>query len=886
MNHPFDAHKSKAFFQRYRTKFVVSGFVAVFVLGFLSSLALFGSGGSDVADGATPDTADVATTWTCSMHPQIRKSGPGSCPICGMDLIPVAKSVGGMRTLAVSPEAKALMSIQTSPVERRYVDHDVLMVGKVEYDETRLGHITAWIPGRLDRLYVDFTGIEIKQGHHMVYMYSEELYAAQEELIQASKFARARRRGTSLIDDGVDLVDLAREKLRLWGLTAVQIKAIEQQQKPSDHVTIYAPMSGVVVEKLRQEGDRVRVGDRIYTVADMTHLWVKLDAYESDLDWLRYGQRVTFTTEAYPGEEFNGLIAFIDPVLNKHTRTIKVRVNVPNPHAKLKPEMFVRGRVRAQIAGSGRVLTPNLAGKWISPMHPEIIKDKPGKCDVCGMPLVSTESLGYVSAETDTTTKPLVIPSTAPLVTGTRAIVYVELPSRPADVDTSFRALDVAVQDGDFKHVREAFAAFSSVLDRPYGESGTAYAKRVWNDLANRLSKDALAGQRATTPQAAEEILESLSKTMDEMHEQFAPPSQPTFEGREIVLGPRTKNHYLVKHGLQEGELVVTSGAFKIDSEIQIQAKPSMMTPEGGGGGGHAHGGHGGKKKAQKSQEMTLPPKFLDQVRELDAAYQQVSDVVTSADLAKIGAAFDGLGEALRGVDGKPLRGHPRMLWKEFAMLLGNDVAEGRDVKQMQDADRVYLLLKGHMRRVREQFKLSHHGHQRRVVTRIEVPAQFQQQLGKLWPTYLALQKAVAENDQSQARHAIASLQTVLAAVDDKSLSDDARGAWHKEHVNMVKLLNKLERAGDLKTLRAEFSPFSDEFGVLIQAFGFGDVGPMYQLQCSMALGNRGAIWFQSDDQTRNPYFGVGAGMFKCSTGVELISGDAKDPHKGHQHDE
>ncbi|MCH8046601.1 MAG: DUF3347 domain-containing protein [Planctomycetes bacterium] len=295
-----------------------------------------------------------------------------------------------------------------------------------------------------------------------------------------------------------------------------------------------------------------------------------------------------------------------------------------------------------------------------------------------------------------------------------------------------------------------------------------------------------------------------------------------------------------------------------------------MMTPEGGGGGGH------------KSHKMSVPRKFLAQVRDLDTAYQKVSDATEAKDLAKIRAAFNGLGEALRGVNSRPLTGHPRMLWKEFAMLLGNDVAEGRDVKQTREADRVYLLLKSHMRRVREQFR----PHQQRVVERIEVPARFQQQLGRLWPTYLELHAALAENSQSRARRAIADFKAALAAVDDKPLGDAARATWHEERAIVAESIEKLENAGDLKSLRTEMSPLSTEVSVLIRAFGFGDVGPMYELQCTMALGNRGAIWFQSDDQTRNPYFGVGDEMFKCSMGKELISGDFKAPHKGHQHHE
>ena len=176
----------------------------------------------------------------------------------------------------------------------------------------------------------------------------------------------------------------------------------------------------------------------------------------------------------------------------------KVRVNLANPTGKLKPEMFVKAVVRTAVASGGRVMDPELAGKWICPMHPEVVRAEQGACDVCEMDLVTTESQGYVALRADEAEKPLVIPATAPLVTGTRAIVYVEVPD-------------------------------------------------------------------------AEE---------------------PTYEGREIVLGPRAGDWYLVRSGLREGERVVTRGNFKIDSALQIRAKPSMMNPaRGAAASEHDHGG-------------------------------------------------------------------------------------------------------------------------------------------------------------------------------------------------------------------------------------------------------------------------------------------------------
>jgi len=279
-------------------------------------------------------------------------------------------------------------------------------------------------------------------------------------------------------------LEAARDKLRLLGLARAQIDKIESSGAPVTHITIYSPTGGIVIHKHATEGMYVDTGTPIYTIADLSRLWVKLDAYESDLPWIRYGQEVEFTTEAYPGEVFKGRISFIDPVLNAKTRTVKLRVNVDNTEGKLKPQMFARAIVRSRVAQGGRIMAPEMAGKWICPMHPAVVKTQAGSCDICGMDLVTTESLGYV---VDTPKEaPLVIPASAPLITGTRAVVYVQLPDK----------------------------------------------------------------------------------------------EKPTFEGREVTLGPRAGDHYLIKEGLAEGELVVTKGNFKIDSALQIQAKPSMMSAE------------------------------------------------------------------------------------------------------------------------------------------------------------------------------------------------------------------------------------------------------------------------------------------------------------------
>ena len=444
------------------------------------------------------DSEQGQTWWTCSMHPEVRLPKPGICPKCPMELITVTSSAGDVdeRQISFSEAAVKLMEIETTAVERKFVTTEIRVAGKIDYDETRVKHITAWVPGRIDRLYVDFTGITVSKDDHMVELYSPELISAQAELLQAVKAVRnINETSSELITGSISAtLEAAREKLRLLGLKKEQIEEIENTGKPVDHITIYAPMGGIVIHKNATEGMYVETGTPIYTVADLSRLWMKLDAYESDLPWIRYGQKVEFTTEAYPGEVFKGQISFIDPVLNSKTRTVKLRVNVDNSEGKLKPEMFVRAVVRSQVADSGKVMAAEMAGKWICPMHPAVVKTEAGDCDICGMDLVTTESLGYV---VDTPKEaPLVIPATAALVTGTRSVVYIQVPG---------------------------------------GE-------------------------------------------------------KPTYEGREIVLGARAGDYYIVKSGLAEGEVVVTNGNFKIDSALQIQAKPSMMNPEGGMIPGHDHG--------------------------------------------------------------------------------------------------------------------------------------------------------------------------------------------------------------------------------------------------------------------------------------------------------
>ncbi len=739
-------------------------------------------------------TAEVKTWWTCSMHPEIRLPKPGLCPKCRMKLIPVrdqlSGEMAGMRQFTISENAKALMDVETAMVERKFVTAQIRMVGKVEYDETRLAYLTAWVPGRLDRLYVDYTGVSVNKGDHMVYLYSPELLSAQEELLQAIQAVQnVKDSGSEIIREvTAGTLVAAREKLRLWGLNPEQIEKIEEQKTVSDHITIYAPTSGIVIHRSAQLGMYVKTGTRIYTIADLSHVWVKLDAYESDLMWLRYGQEIEFTVVSYPGELFRGTISFIDPVLNPTTRTIKIRVDVPNPDGRLKPEMFVHAVVRANVAAGGKVMDPKLAGKWICPMHPSVVKDEPGKCDICEMPLVETESLGYISAYPDISEKPLVIPVSAALVTGTRAIVYVELTDK------------------------------------------------------NKF----------------------------------------TYEGREIVLGPRAGDYYLVRSGLKEGELVVTMGNFKIDSALQIQAKPSMMTPEGGGGaGGHQHGeAEKPKTGAATKAVMRLPSPFQRQLNAVLSAGDEVKKTLKDKDLEKIKDAFIGLGQAIEAVDMKLIKGHTHMLWVEMSMRLTNDVVEGKDIKTLREAERIVESLKTNIASLQTKFGLSYTTHPK--VIKIVNP-EFRSQLEGVFKGYFAMHKTLVEDQFDEAIAGVSKIKEALAGVDMKLLFDEDHQTWMRQVAALEKILSDASGAEDIELLRESFATLSEEMFVVGRQFGPPGESTLYQLKCPMAFSGSGATWLQQDKDTRNPY--LGSAMLQCGDVVDVIRPANDKNIGGHQHD-
>ena len=474
-----------------RNRLVLAGLAlgAAFFLGFLARGAGGGAGDPHAA-GDQAAAAAAPTVWTCSMHPQFQLPAPGECPICFMDLIPLVddgREGLGPRDLVLSANAVALAEIQTAPVERWFVARAVSLVGKIVVDETRQRVISARVPGRIERLHIDFTGRSVRRGEKLADIYSPELYRARAELLAAREAAARGEPGAAANLAAVH------QRLRLWDLEPDAVAAAD-----GERITITAPSAGTVVRRDAVEGAYVATGAPLLAIADLGRVWVELAAFERDLPWLAVGQTAAFTVAALPGELFTGDVVFIDPLLDERTRSVRVRLDADNRDGRLRPGMLARGEVQAELTAAGG-LREGRAGEEA----------------------------------------PLVVPATAPLLTGRRAVVYVRLP----------------------------------------GE-------------------------------------------------------EPHFQGRDVVLGPRAGDWFPVREGLAEGERVVVHGAFKLDSALQIQARPSMMLPE---------------PPAAEPELPDIPPCYANMAPRVVATYLPLAAALAADDAAGAAAAAAALGEVFGG---------------------------------------------------------------------------------------------------------------------------------------------------------------------------------------------------------------------------------------------
>ena len=313
--------------------------------------------GHDHSNDTVASGQQQQTTWTCSMHPQVRQDEPGQCPICGMDLIPAEESEQSQdpAELKMTEEALKLAEIKTSRVEKKQPTKKIRLTGKVQVDQRKIYVQPSHIPGRIENLSVQFEGEYVKKGQPIATVYSPDLISAQEELLEALETQ----------ESNPQLVEAAREKLRQWKLSEQQIQTIEQEGQVQEHMTIQADVGGIVHKQMVREGDYVKKGTRLFHIAQIDRVWVMFDAYQEDVPFVDEGDRIEFTVSSLPGKTFTSRITFVDPLMNEQSRVAKIRTEASNTNGLLKPGMFAEGVLQSGLGGHGKELVvPKSAVMW------------------------------------------------------------------------------------------------------------------------------------------------------------------------------------------------------------------------------------------------------------------------------------------------------------------------------------------------------------------------------------------------------------------------------------------------------------------------------------------------------------------------------------------
>lgn len=496
---------------------------------------------------------DGEEIWTCSMHPSVREDGPGSCPICGMDLIPASseESEDDDYSMVMTQASMNLADIQTTSVIRERPSKEIHLPGRVAVDERRISYVTAHFEGRIQNVNIDFTGATISEGEVMATIYSPELVSAQRELLEAVK---VRDRNPGLYESAV-------RKFKLWEFSDEQIQAIIDRGEVMRNMEILSPVNGYVTERNVVDEQHVMEGTVIYEVANLDHLWVTLDAYEEDLNWLSEGSSIEFKTRANPGRTYQASVDYIDPTFDQQSRTIRVRANVENADHSLRPDMLVNGRLTADMQD-----------------------------------------------------EKLMVPASTVLWTGPRSLVY--------------------VQD-----------------------------------------------QSAETPR---------------------------FEVKEVELGVRAGDYYVIEEGLEEGQEVVFNGAFRLDSEMQLADRFSMMNRQPGSGAVPVHD-HGGMEMSDDEMEemdeqnsssiesnendhseiSDVPDEFRSKFTEAIEAYIRGKEAFFDSDLESATSEYQTFINELEEIGSHGLSGDGHEAWMESYETLtesASDIVAAEDIDGARSA--------------------------------------------------------------------------------------------------------------------------------------------------------------------------------------------------------
>jgi Cu(I)/Ag(I) efflux system membrane fusion protein/cobalt-zinc-cadmium efflux system membrane fusion protein len=374
-------------------------------------------GGQDEVDSKSRElVSEEKQLWTCGMHPQVIVEEPGSCPICGMNLVPVKQETAALQTeahehtdtssvttdvnqvdrkgkkilywrapmdptfisdkpgkspmgmdlipvyegeeeitgrpiVSIDPVTVQNIGVQTAPVEKVNLFRVIRTVGHVDYNEKTLSRVNIKVSGWIEKLHVDETGQQVRRGQAMLEIYSPELVSTQEEYLLAVRNMKKLEGSpfSEVTESSRSLLESARRRLLYWDISERQIKDLEEKGTISKTVTLFAPVDGVVIDKMAEEGMRVVPGMDLFRIADLTEIWVYAHIYEYEVPWVKLGQSVEMDLPYSPGKTFRGKVDYIYPYLDQKARDIKVRLVFQNPDLELKPQMYANVQLESRL---------------------------------------------------------------------------------------------------------------------------------------------------------------------------------------------------------------------------------------------------------------------------------------------------------------------------------------------------------------------------------------------------------------------------------------------------------------------------------------------------------------------------------------------------------
>ncbi len=314
---------------------------------------------SPTGEGATSNDRKILY-WYDPMHPSYKSDKPGKAPDCGMDLAPMYEGQGTIEDgmIKVTPERQRALGVRTAQVEQEVISRTLRTSGQVVQDETRISHVHVKTPGWIEDVFVDFVGQQVKKGQPLFTMYSPDLVATQEEYLIAKRGQQSLGNSPykEVAHNSDSLLDAARQRLELWDLTEAQIRKLDETGQVNKTITFYSPESGFVIDRKAFPHTSVTPDTELYTIADLSHVWVTADVYESELPYVKVGQPASIKLTFVSGKSFNGRVTYSYPMLDPQTHTAKVRIDVPNQGLTLKPNMFAD--VELQINYGKHIVVP------------------------------------------------------------------------------------------------------------------------------------------------------------------------------------------------------------------------------------------------------------------------------------------------------------------------------------------------------------------------------------------------------------------------------------------------------------------------------------------------------------------------------------------------